>query len=166
MNELEKKELKKIAHISFEALLFFKLLNALGEIIGGILLILFNPEKIQNIVHIISQKELKQDPNDIVMNILIKFSNNLSLNLDHFLIVYLLSQGIVKIIIVTLLYKKKLWAYPLSVIVLILFVIYQLYELTIASSFIIIFLTILDMILIFLTITEYKRIKVNNSTKL
>jgi uncharacterized membrane protein len=159
MNTLENEEIKDVTHISFEILLFFKALNAIGEIIGGILLIFFSPMKIQNFINLISRQELLEDPKDFIMNALINFSNNFSIGLEHFFIFYLLYHGIIKIIIVTLLYKKKTWAYPLSIIVLIIFVVYQIYRIFISYSNVILLLTILDIILILLTWLEYKKIK-------
>jgi uncharacterized membrane protein len=60
---------------------------------------------------------------------------------------------------VYLLWRRKLWAYPLAVIVLILFVATQVYMFCYKPSLWIGALTILDILLILLTLNEYRDIK-------
>lgn len=146
----------KITDISFDIMLVLKGINSIIEILGGILLIFITPERLSKIVYLLTAKEIVEDPKDIFIRTIVNINNNFSIPLQHFFIFYLLSHGIIKIIMVTLLYKKKLWAYPLSIIILITFIIYQMYKIYIAFSITIILLTLLDLVLVILTIIEYK----------
>ena len=72
---------------------------------------------------------------------------------------YLLSHGGIKVVLVLLLWRKKLWAYPLAVAALVLFIIYQTIRWTITHSGFLAAFTVLDAIMIWLTIVEYRMIK-------
>jgi len=148
-----------IFHLSFEIALILKAINGVLEVIGGVLFLFLDPASLNRIVVILTQGELSEDPNDLIANTLLHMAQGFSISTQHFGVFYLISHGIIKLIIIMLLWKKKLWAYPLGVIVLVLFILYQLYRYFISPSFFLIFLTVLDLILIMLTIIEYKRQK-------
>ena len=162
MNEQIKLEEKKIFHIGFEIALLIKGINGLLEIIGGILLFFITPERLNRFIIFVTKGELGKDPNDVIANWFIQLGNNFSISSQYFGIYYLMSHGIIKLVIITLLWRKKLWAYPLSVVVFIAFIAYQIYEYTISGSIFMILLTILDIIVIALTIIEYRSIKAKN----
>ena len=149
-----------IFHVSFEIALILKAVNGLLETVGGALLIFINPNTLSRIVRILTQEELSEDPNDFVANALMHLSLSFSISAQHFGVFYLMSHGIVKLILVTLLWKKKLWAYPLTMIFLTLFIFYQVYRYSISPSVMMILLTILDLVVVILTFIEYKRQKV------
>lgn len=69
---------------------------------------------------------------------------------------YLITHGIVKIVLVVSLLRNRLWAYPAAILVFTLFAFYQLYYLLQGYSFWLVALTILDVIVIFLTWHEWK----------
>ena len=70
---------------------------------------------------------------------------------------YLLSHGLVKIVLVFEVLRGHLWAYLALIGVTAIFVIYQLYRLAERLSAGLILLTILDIAIIYLTLTEYRR---------
>lgn len=151
-------EKKNIAHKSFEIGILIKGIDGVLEIIGGALLIFLNPSRLSKITVLLTQGELSEDPKDVVANFIVKFSRTFTISSQYFGVFYLISHGIVKIILVLLLWKKKSWAYPLAIISLILFIIYQLYRYTINNSISMLLLTIFDIIMIILTLIEYKNI--------
>jgi uncharacterized membrane protein len=148
-----------LLHEGFEIGLIFKGIDGLLEILGGLILIFLNPEKMNRLLIAITQHELSEDPHDIFMNLLLKTSSHFSVSAQMFGIFYLLSHGIIKIILVSLLFRKKLWSYPLTMVLLILFIIYQLYRYSYSHSLWLIFLSIFDIAMICLTWIEYHRIQ-------
>ena len=149
----------ELIHVGFDIGLLLKALNALAEIIGGFALFFLPHERLKTLITFVTRGELLEDPNDFIMNHLINLGQSFGINLWHFMIFYLLSHGIIKLTVLFLLWKKKLWAYPLSVAVFIGFIIYQLHRFTSSNSIFMLLLTILDIVMIVLTILEYKRIK-------
>ncbi|MDT8717141.1 DUF2127 domain-containing protein [Clostridium sp. 19966] len=148
-----------IFHKSFEIGILIKAIDGILEIIGGILLIFLNPNRLSSLVVLLTQHELSEDPRDVIANFMINLSSKFTISTQYFGVFYLISHGIVKVILIVFLWKRKPWAYPLTIISLILFIIYQIYRYTLYPSSGLIILTIFDILMIILTFVEYKRIK-------
>ena len=113
-----------MVHKSFEIGILLKGIDGILEIIGGVLLIFLNPLRLNKVIVLLTQYELSEDPKDIVASFLIKFSTTFSVSTQYFGIFCLISHGLVKFILVMLLWKRKIWAYPLTIVSLILFIVY------------------------------------------
>jgi uncharacterized membrane protein len=86
-------------------------------------------------------------------------SDRLSPQSQLFAAAYLLTHGVVKVLLVWALLRKKLRAYPAAIAVFTAFGVYQMYRYVLSPSFSMIALTVLDVIVIVLTWTEYGRLK-------
>lgn len=148
-----------LLHAGFEIGIVLKGLHAALEIVGGILLVLVTPESLGKFVRLLTQNELAEDPRDFIANLILMASQRYSIDTQRFGVLYLLSHGIVKIVLVALLWRRKLWAYPLAVAALALFIAYQAIRWTTTHSAFLVALTFLDAAMIWLTISEYRRIK-------
>jgi uncharacterized membrane protein len=73
--------------------------------------------------------------------------------------VYLLSHGVIKVVLVASLFRERLWAYPAAIVVFTLFIVYQMYRYMLQSSISMIVLSVLDVVVIGLTWLEYRRLK-------
>ena len=92
--------------------------------LGGLLL-LVSPAAINRITTTLTQHELSEDPHDFIATHLLKTAHGLTGSAVQFGAFYLLSHGLVKIVLVVALLKNKLWAYPWMVAFLGAFIIYQ-----------------------------------------
>ncbi len=143
---------------AFRIGLLFKGIDGLLETIGGLFLLIIKPEQINHFAHWITQGELSQDPNDFVANHILKTAHQLTGASLLFGALYLLSHGIVKIVLVVEVLRDHLWAYIGLIAVTALFVVYQIYRITFDKFSISLFLlTIFDLIIIYLTQKEYRR---------
>lgn len=156
---------KDLFHISFEIGLLLKGINGLLEIIGGILLLFLNPDRLNKLIILLTQNELSKDPKDMIANALIALSHSFSISTQQFGIFYLMSHGIIKCILVFLLWRRKMWAYPLTILALVLFIAYQVYRYIISPSGFLILLSIFDIIMIVLTVIEYRKIRIRPKIK-
>ena len=68
---------------------------------------------------------------------------------------YLLTRGLIKVGLIAALLKNQLWAYPASLVVLGLFILYQTYEILLHHSLIIVAITIFDLIVVYLIWREW-----------
>ena len=75
--------------------------------------------------------------------------------------IYLFGHGVIKLWIIIGLLRKKLWYYPVAMIVFGLFIVYQLYRYTFTHSFLLLLITALDFIVIGLTWHEYRHLRTN-----
>ncbi len=149
---------KKWIHYVFVAGIISKGVNAILEIIGGAWLYFFSGTIIK-IVVALTAEELSEDPRDKIAQFLLQTAQHLSLGDRLFGSIYLLSHGIIKLGLVVALLKRKLWAYPLAIIVFGLFIVYQIYRFTYNHSLWLIVLSFVDVAVIVATWLEYKRIK-------
>ena len=153
------KDIRRIFQIS----ILLKAVNAILEIIGGTLLLF--TERIASWLTYLSGQELIEDPKDILASTLQHFLPYFSEHSQLFAAFYLLSHGVVKIFLAVGLLRNKLWAYPSAIVVFILFIFYQIYRYTYTHSIFLIFLTIFDLFVIFLTWHEFKIVKRNSQRK-
>jgi uncharacterized membrane protein len=127
------------------------------EVIGGIFLFFSTPRSLSKLAATLLTNELLEDPKDLVANTLLHAVQGLSANAQIFASAYLLVHGIVKVGLVIALWNKKLWAYPLAGIVLVLFTAYQLYLFSHSRSLFQLALTVVDVVILLLLWSEYRR---------
>ena len=148
----------KIWHILFLIGVFFKGVDGVLETLGGLIFLFLRHGALEKFARIIFRGELAEDPHDIIANYLINLAAHTSRDTEFFAAIFLLVHGAIKISIVTGLYWRKLWIYPLAELILSVFVIYQLYRFSYTFSVLLIFLSIVDIFIIFLIRTEHKRL--------
>ncbi len=149
-----------LIHKSFEVAILLKGLDGILEMIGALLILFLSPVRLNGLIILLTQHELSVDPKDLIANYLVHFASSFTANTQYFAVYYLALHGIVKIALVIVLWKRKIWAYPVTIGTLIIFILYQVYRYTIYHSMWLILLTIFDCIVIWLTYIEYKRIKI------
>ena len=146
-------------HQIFEVSVLLKGAHALIECASGILLALVSTNAIASLVDRLTQEELIEDPHDFLATHLLAWAQNFSLGAKTFYALYLLGHGIVKLLLVIGLLRGKLWSYPASLVVLGLFIAYQLYRFAYTHGPGLIVLTIFDVFVMGLIWHEYKLIR-------
>jgi uncharacterized membrane protein len=146
-------------HQIFQIGVVLKGLHALVECIGGIALAIVSANTIVNLVNSLTQEELVEDRHDLIATQLLAMAQNLTVSDQHFYAFYLLSHGLVKVFLVAGLLRNQLWAYPASLVVLGLFIIYQLYRFSYTHGLGLIVLTVFDILVIGLIWHEYRLVQ-------
>jgi len=149
----------QVRELLFRYSVVLKGLDAVLEIAGGVALWFISPEFIVRLTALLTRGELSEDPRDLVSNYLRHAASHLSLGGEHFIAIYLLGHGVVKLFVVVALLRNKLWGYPLSIIVFGGFIAYQMYRYTLTHSLGLIALTIFDLIVIVLIWLEYRAVR-------
>ena len=137
--------------------IILKGLDGVLELLGGTLLLFVAPDRIEHLAILITQPELTEDPNDFIAKHILHSASGLNNHVVLFGAIYLLAHGIVKVVLVTALLRQKLWAYPWMIAVLVIFIFYQLYQLSVAASAGLVALTVFDTLIVVLTWHEYLR---------
>jgi uncharacterized membrane protein len=145
--------------IAFDIGIFFKGLDGVLEIVGGLLLFVVRPETVTGILTTLTQHELSKHPHDIIANQVARLAQDFSPGSEMFAGVYLLSHGVIKVVLVVSLFRGRLWAYPAAMVVFALFIAYQMYRYVLEPSTSMIVLSVLDVVVIVLTWLEYRRLK-------
>jgi len=132
-------------HQIFAVSVSLKGLHALLEIAGGIALYGFSADAIARWLDEIDRGGL--------------VARYFDLSEQNFYAFYLLSHGLVKVVLVYGLLKEKLWAYPASFVVFGAFIAYQLYRYSFTHELSLIFLSVFDLFVIALAIHEYRLLR-------
>ena len=146
-------------HQVFLLSILLKGAHAVIECAGGLALALVSTDTIANLVDRFTQEELIEDPNDILATHLLGWAQDFSVASKQFYAFYLLSHGVVKLLLVVGLLKGKLRSYPASLIVFGLFIVYQLYRFSYTHGAGLIALTVLDVVVMFLIWHEYNLVR-------
>ena len=148
-----------IFHRFFRTSLIIKGLNGMFECAGGIFLFFVSSASIARVVQALFQHELVQDPADFIATHLVLASQHLSSNVQFLAALYLLVHGFMNIGLAGALWFEMLWAYPFAALILVLLTSYQVFKLIKKPSLFLVLLTLVDIIIIFLLRSEYKRLK-------
>jgi uncharacterized membrane protein len=96
-------------------------------------------------------------PHDILATHLLKTAHGLTGSAVLFGAVYLLAHGVVKVMLVGALLKNQRWAYPWTIAFLGVFIVYQVYRLSLKASVGLTALTLFDAVIAWLTYREYRK---------
>jgi len=142
---------------TFEVGIILKGLDGVLEVLGGLLLLVVSPATIDRVVTSLTQHELSEDPHDFLATHLLRTAHGPTGAAVLFGAVYLLAHGLVKVVLVVALLKNQLWAYPWTIAFLGVFIVYQLYRLSLRASVGLTVLTIFDALIAWLTYREYRK---------
>jgi len=107
-------------------------------------------------------RELQEDPHDFFAMHVLHYGQQLAGGHNTFAILFLLTHGLVKIVLVVALLRNLSWSYLFALITLGLFIVYQLYELVTKPTFGMAFLTVLDSVIIWLVWREWGKYKLQH----
>jgi uncharacterized membrane protein len=147
-----------ILHRFFELGILIKGVDGGLELVGGLLLIFLSPVAINRVAFFFVEGELKEDPTDLVANLLLHISRSAT-EVRVPASVFLIVHGIVKLVLVGGLATNRLWSYPVAILVFAGFTMYQLYQLDQQYSLFLATVTVLDVIVILLVIAEYRHVR-------
>ena len=146
-------------HEIFRASILLKGAFAAVECMSGLALVVASPAGIRSLVDRLARAELIEDRGEFIASHLLAWAQAFSVQSQHFYAFYLLGHGAVKLALVVGLLMGRLWAYPASLVVLTLFVLYQLYRYSYTHSVGLSVLTIFDLVVIALIWHEYQLIR-------
>jgi uncharacterized membrane protein len=147
----------RVTDKAFRITLLVKGADGLLEILGGLLLLVIKPDQLNHLTGLIARHELSTESSDVIANHILKSANHITSGSLIFGAVYLLSHGIVKVILVAEVLRRRLWAYQGLIIVTVAFIIYQVYRLSQKLTLGFILLTLFDFLVIYLTQRDYRK---------
>lgn len=149
----------KRINILFYIGLAAKGLNGLFECIGAYFLFILKQEWIDKFMTVVVIPELRQDPTDRIMNYFYNLCHTLSIDSQRSIAIYMMLHGAVKLVFICLLFKKVLWAFPASVAVFGLLLMYEIYKFIHIHSFLLLILIAIDIAFVGVIVLEYWNIK-------
>ncbi len=149
-------------HILFEASLVFKGTLAALEALAGLGLLLAPNERILSFVDWLTRAQIAHDRTEPMTTWAADIAQNLSIQSQHFYAVYLLGHGVLKLVMVGMLARRTVWAYPIAICILVGFVIYQMHHWWVDGSSVLVVLSALDLFMAGLVLREWRMLRRTN----
>ena len=146
-------------HEIFEVSIILKGLHALIEVAGGIAFYLISAQTVLDWTNWLTRNELVEDQRDWLATHLLAAAQGLTGSTQSFYAFYLLSHGLIKIVLVIGLLRRNMLAYPASLVAMAGFIAYQLYRYSYTHSFGLIVLTVFDLIVMVLVWHEWRLLR-------
>ena len=100
-----------------------------------------------------------ENPQSIVAAFLMRSAQSLSMHQKAAAGFFLFSHGAIKLFLVIMVLRDRLWAYPVFIAALLLLIAYQTYEISLGFSAWLTLLTALDLVVLVLTWHEYRMMR-------
>jgi uncharacterized membrane protein len=142
-------------HVVYEFFLWSILLKgaiSLAEVVAAIAVFLIPPHVIVDLANWFLQFVPVPSLQAALMEEVAKYTTGAVM----FVALYLFSRGLVKVILIIGLLRDKLWAYPASLVVMGLFMLYQFYQIAAYHSFIVVGITLFDMLVMYFIWREWQ----------
>ena len=140
----------------FKLALVVKGIDGAAELVGALVLLLISGETVNRLIGEILGRDLLGPPDGSLARHFVAGTAEFASGNRTFAIVYLALHGVLKLVLVAALLRKWVPAYPAAVVVLGLFVIYEVYRAFHTGSVLLPFLAALDIAIIVLVIREYR----------
>jgi uncharacterized membrane protein len=134
------------------------------ELIAGLFLFFLSPTAINRVIFFLVQGELKEDPTDLIANLLVHTTRS-AIAAKVPASVFLIVHGVVKLGLVGGLATHRMWSYPAAIFVFAGLTAYQLYQLTQQYSLFLEIVTVLDVIVVVLVIVEFRYLRIATPRK-
>jgi len=150
---------KTLLDKTYEIGIVLKGVDGVLEVLGAGLLLFVPAHYFESFARWLTDLEAGSSRQGFISSHILQIGHHLSEGHNTFAIAFLLTHGLVKIVLVVCLLRQKVWAYPFGLVALTLFLVYQLYEMVIQPTFGMGFLTVLDAIIIWLVWREWHKVK-------
>jgi uncharacterized membrane protein len=129
------------------------------ELMGGVLLLLVTQAQVQKLITAVVTHDLLGPPDGSLTRHFVSGTAEFASGNRAFAVLYLLLHGVIKLALVVALLRHWLPAYPVAVVVLGLFVVYEIYRATQTGSILLPLLALIDIVVIVLVIREYQALR-------
>lgn len=143
----------------FKAALLVKGVDGAAELIGAVALLLVSGATVQRLVADVLSHDLLGPPGGSLARHFVAGTAEFASGNRTFAVVYLGLHGMVKLALVAALLRRWLPAYPIAVVVLGAFVVYEVYRATRTGSVLLPFLAVLDIAIIVVIVREYRLLR-------
>ncbi len=133
------------------------------QFIGALLLMVIPPTLITGTANMIITRDLLGDPHGTLSTHLAEAAGHFANGSTRwFAIIYLLAHGVIKLVLVWALVKRVMWMFPVAVVVLAGFVVYEVWRAIHTHSIALPVFAAIDVVIIVLIIREYLKLRREN----
>lgn len=141
--------------MAFRLVMLWRIFYGLVRLALGFVVLNLVGDKVSSLLYTLMRHELIEDPNDLLVKIASPIVDLFSFTFSYFLAAYLFFWAIIDIVLAILLLRHKLWAFPLTLSLIAIFICYEIYRLTYTHSVILMLVIIVDAFVFWLVRREY-----------
>jgi uncharacterized membrane protein len=145
----------KTMHRVFELAILIKGIDGVLETLGGLLILFVPLHSLDEWLRFVLAHELSTESHDLLAHSAKHLLDVLSLSTKVFASAYLIGHGLVKIFLVYALWREKLWAFPVALWFIALFVAYQIYRYSHTHSMALLIFALIDVCVAWFIWREY-----------
>lgn len=145
----------------FKVAMWGRIIYGTGRILLAFSLLGFIGSNFSDILTTLMQQELIEDPNDLLYRLANNLISGHDLQLTYFAPIYLIFWGFIDTFLSIALLKNKHWAFPVSISLITLFTVYEIYRVLHTHSVMLAGLIIVDIFELWLINRERKRLSQN-----
>jgi uncharacterized membrane protein len=144
-------------HRLFVLAVILKGLDGLLELAAGASLLIVGPTGLHAIVTWLTERELSEDPGDVVANLIRTGAAHLTSDTALVAALYLLAHGVIKVLLAIGLLREKAWVFPIAAAFFAIVIGYMGYRLYLAWSWTLLILAALDAVTLVLLLGEWRK---------
>lgn len=129
------------------------------RIVTGLTLLQYVHRPLYDLVAQLMRTELIEDPADTLVFTVVTYLQHHSLQITYFAAVYFLFWGVIDIVLSLCLLKHQLWAFPLSLSLIVSFMVYEISRFLHTGSWLLILLLAVDSFVFWIIYREYRFLK-------
>ena len=148
-----------LQHTLFKSSIVLKGFFAVLETLAGITLFFSTPDYLAQFVRFMFHNRLVADPHDPLATFAIAQLQDFDITRHTFVSIYLMLHGLVKVGVVAGLYSERLWAFPIGLTALGIFIVYQMERYIATHAPLLLVISILDAFIMLLAWREYQTLK-------
>lgn len=126
---------------------------SVAEVVAGVVVLFIPPWIITSLVHALAAAA---SASPALSHLILEEAGHYTSGTAQFLSLYLLSRGLVKVFLIWGLLRNKLWAYPTSLVIMSLFVLYQFWQIAVDRSLLVVAITLFDFVVMYFIWREWK----------
>lgn len=149
-------ESERFGHLVYVVTLSGKAALGVIQLVIAAAIALGITDRIPAIAMRFAKVELAQDPHDFIATKVLSLSHALPHADMRFYTIYFAAHGLLHVSVAYALLKEYDWAFPVGIGVLSLFVVYQMIDWAMGGGVMLLFLSAVDLLVIFLTVQEWK----------
>ena len=145
--------------------MWWRISYGLLRVVIGLIFLQHIHAPFQVVIDALLRHEIIEDPTDTLRILLDTFFTHYGFVVTYFLAFHFIFWGIMDIILSWSMLKQKLWAFPLSLILMGMFMVYEIFRYTHTHATSLLVLLCIDAVISVFIYREYQRLKLQASQK-
>ena len=156
---------QSFVHRAFWLSLFLKGLDGALQLLGGVVVILFEPGTLGRAYRWLTRFLMGKSSHNAEADFIREAASSFHISVEVLVCIYLLTHGIIKVLLVYGLLRERLWVFPAAFAGFGFFLALEIYRISQHFYWAILILMCIDIFVIIMVFLEYKKVKALTAAK-